>query len=357
MSKKSKNPPRLIVRDYIFALEDEVNVEKIKKKFTVDHFNEKGCAPCEYKPDRPCDVCQACPNFAGTYKFFSREKIDGHKYIGVTKGKADLIKKLLPAASKLQVKDMRVDNPMRTPPEFILELRDKQILATDDMMQYRNGLLIAPPRSGKTVMSLAMICEKKQRTLVIAHQDDLLDQFYFTIYGKAPDFPKSTNAAKVDKKRAKKGMGPVAIIAKKDSDFFGDADIVMTTYQRFISKKGKKLLRKVAKHYGMVVVDECFPEGTLVWLGDNKYVPIQDLVNSDKIKEIPTFNLLTKQIEMKSITNRFVRPISKEHLVKITMDDGSTQICTEDHLWWSKTRNDWVKAKDLSDQDELQENP
>lgn len=248
--------PKIIVKDYVYLLKKHIDLKEIKKDFTKDHFNNKGCQGCEYKPDRPCDTCQVCENFHGTYKFFNEEEINGKKYVGITKGRTDLLKKHIPSIDKKEVLDLRVNKPMKQELDFILELRPDQVEATKEIMKHRNGLLKAPPRTGKTVMSIFIACEKKQRTLIIAHQDDLLDQFLYTIYGKPPDFPMATNAKKLDEKRLAKGKGPIALIAKKDQDFFGDAEIVMTTWQRFISKAGKKLLKKVAKEFGLVITDE-----------------------------------------------------------------------------------------------------
>lgn len=375
---KKKNPPRLIVKDYVYALESDVNLDKVKAKFTVDHFNDKGCRSCEYREDRPCDTCQACANFYGRYKFWTRTKIDGHKYVGVAKGKSDLIAKLLPTVEKSEALDLRTSRPMRTPPEFIMDLYPMQVKATDAMERFKAGVLKSAPRTGKTVMAIKMACAKRQRTLILAHQDDLLEQFLYTIYGKAPDFPTATNAAKVDKKRAKKGMGPVAILAKKDSDFFGDADIVLSTYQRFISKKGGKLLRKVAKQFGMVLVDEvhkgnadCYarvlrtvhprylytvtatPQRKDCLVAGSKVVTPDGYCN---IEDVEVGDLVVSQ----GPDGQRVQPVVEVHvrepakpLLRVVHEKG-VLIATEDHEVWVVNKNAYVPLCEIEEGDELQ---
>jgi len=75
----------------------------------------------------------------------------------------------------------RLDDQRRTLPEvdfaFAGELRDFQKEAVDAMLQKDFGTLSAPTGSGKTVMALKLIAERRQPCLVIVHTKELLHQW------------------------------------------------------------------------------------------------------------------------------------------------------------------------------------
>ncbi len=58
-----------------------------------------------------------------------------------------------------------------------IELRDYQ---EDALAEFENkdfGVLVSPPGSGKTIMGLQLVAERKQSTLIIVHRKQLLDQW------------------------------------------------------------------------------------------------------------------------------------------------------------------------------------
>jgi len=127
--------------------------------------------------------------------------------------------------------------------KFTGELRDHQREAVDVFKKKKSGVIKAPPRSGKTVLSTAAICEIGCKTIIMASQREWLDGFYETFCGSDTQKP-LTNA-----KKSQVGF------AKKYEDFL-KYDVCLVTCQTFNSEKGQKLLRKVRDLFTVMVIDE-----------------------------------------------------------------------------------------------------
>ncbi len=56
-------------------------------------------------------------------------------------------------------------------------LKGYQVQAVNDLLSRDSGVLQAPTGSGKTVMALAVVAERKQPTLIIVHNKELLSQW------------------------------------------------------------------------------------------------------------------------------------------------------------------------------------
>jgi superfamily II DNA or RNA helicase len=76
----------------------------------------------------------------------------------------------------LQIKDQTITKPVQFKPSKII-LKDYQIAAVDQMLQKNQGLLVAPPGSGKTVCAIEMTMRRGQRTLILVHTKALLQQW------------------------------------------------------------------------------------------------------------------------------------------------------------------------------------
>jgi len=111
----------------------------------------------------------------------------------------------------------------------------------DDHNFIANGLVVH-----NTVMGAGAIISCQQKTLVLAHQTDLVEQFC----GETLNDPKGKlfNGRRYKKK-------PIAGICKSYSDF-EKHQICFATYQTFLSNKGKKLLKRIRNMFGIVLVDE-----------------------------------------------------------------------------------------------------
>lgn len=86
---------------------------------------------------------------------------------------------------------------------------------------------------------------------------------------------------------------------------------------------------------------QCLWKETKILMADNTYKPIKDVKIGDQVISV---NPDTLEQKPATVINQYVKPTEKP-IVKITNQDGSTLICTEDHP--ILTSNGWKKASDL----------
>lgn len=113
------------------------------------------------------------------------------------------------------------------------ELRDFQKEACKDLYNYHQGVLQAATGSGKTVMALYMIAARAQKTLVIVHTKELVDQWFdrASTFLKLDPYEIGTIGA------GKNRVGRRLTIG-----------LVQTVYKK---------VKELEKVFGHVVVDEC----------------------------------------------------------------------------------------------------
>lgn len=147
-----------------------------------------------------------------------------------------------------QIVDERVQVPMEAPLKIEFpegkDWRDYQPDAVDQMASHDFGVLQAPPRSGKTLMITGSICLQQQKTIVFAHQTDLLLQLHDT-------FEEFTNLKELRKLTGKKIVG----FAETWEDF-DTLDVVLCTKQTFDHIDNKKWAAIMQRKFGAVWVDE-----------------------------------------------------------------------------------------------------
>ena len=236
-------------RDMLYVPSNLVRKSDLQSHFTVDHFDDKTCrragdggTVCDERSTRPTDICRTCPAFYGRYKFYRKGTINDEPYIGLAQGDESLLRSILGDPKQYDIVDLRIDKPMRSNLQFkAKKLYPFQRKAVEKMQRRSRGLLKSAPRTGKTVIFTALACALKQRTVIFTHQDDLLNQFYETIF-------KFTNAKELS--------DDTVVLVKNNADLKQSADILLTTYQRFLSKAGQKRLLSLREKYGCVLVDE-----------------------------------------------------------------------------------------------------
>src|SRR5699024_826896 len=112
-------------------------------------------------------------------------------------------------------------------------------------LEMKHGIIKAPPRTGKTVTSIAIAIKLGRRVAIIASQVDLLENFL-------EEIQQYTNLPALEEKTGKKLFG----FLNKDSDY-ENFQIGLATYQSFISdKNGKARLKLLNKNFGTVWTDE-----------------------------------------------------------------------------------------------------
>jgi superfamily II DNA or RNA helicase len=134
------------------------------------------------------------------------------------------------ADSRLVINDRR-PTPERLPLEFYGELTRQQQAAVATMLTHDDGVLVAPPGAGKTVIACALIAERKLPTLILAHSKPLLDQWRTqlqTLLGP----PSRQIGQRGGGRRKRTGIVDLAMIqslkAVDDLEaFFGDSGLVV----------------------------------------------------------------------------------------------------------------------------------
>lgn len=106
----------------------------------------------------------------------------------------------------------------------------------------KNGILIAPPRFGKTLLCAFVASSSKTRVLVLVHKIDLARQFY-------KDWTELTT---IPKNRIK--INPSV-------DEMKECIVSICTYQQFTNKLGSKRLKEAKKYFGLLIVDEVHKAG------------------------------------------------------------------------------------------------
>lgn len=135
--------------------------------------------------------------------------------------------------------------------DFKGELRPEQDKALKELTKYDNGILHAATAFGKTVVSSAIIAQKKVNTLIILESSALMEQWkealdkFLSINEELPAYE-----AKTGKVRKRKSL--IGTLQGAHDSMTGIIDIAMAGS---LCKKGE--YHKLLKEYGLVLVDEC----------------------------------------------------------------------------------------------------
>lgn len=218
--------------------------EKLIEKYKFRFYEDKACETCEFLPERHCDICDNCAAFKGGADLAQPVKLGATEYIKTPIGDAAGLKKVLDTAEiEFKFKKHFPDTKFSRPIKFTGTLKAHQPPAVKAIIKKKRGVLRSPPRSGKTVMGAAAICQIGGKTIIMASQREWLLGFQETFIGS------KTQKALTDCRKDKIG------IAKTYEDFV-KYDICLVTTQTFWSAKGKKLLRKVRDMFCCLFVDE-----------------------------------------------------------------------------------------------------
>lgn len=163
-------------------------------------------------------------------------------YTGFHRGDLGAIYKTF--APDFRFDDQRTRAPLPYPLMLTKPLYPVQRSTIERWLQFGYGHLLAPPRSGKTVMITGLICICGQRTLILAAQWEWLQQFENTLR----TFTNITELEKVH------GRTLLKLVDTREEML--KYDIVLSTYQKFLSPQGKKFLGKIRDRFGFVGVDE-----------------------------------------------------------------------------------------------------
>lgn len=252
--------PTIVIRDRVYLpVSSIVDTDDLKNKYTRHLFKDVSCAQCEYKPERPCSVCETCASYQGVTKLWIAKNIKGAHYIGVPVGdKRNIERKSGVLFDEHRIQDVRHLAPFQYKIKFLIKLRPHQTKIVDDFMKKQYGLLEAPPRTGKTVLMLYISLLLGQRVVLLANQHEFLQQFIWHIEGNEEEgIPKCTNLPELELKYGKKLYG-----FPRTAEDFENMQLMVMTYQQFASAtKGNERFKQLSKQIGTVVVDEVHKVG------------------------------------------------------------------------------------------------
>lgn len=239
--------------------QEDVDLKAIRGHYERRIYEEKTCAKCEYKEIRfDAATCGECPAYSGkviTWK--PRRADDGSDWVGLPRGDIRNYPALGIDLNEYEITDRRGAAEMyMTGFEVTATLKPEQVRIFDEVMsglqqlshggyQEPYGLLEAPPRTGKTLILIAIAAALGLRTLVLANQDDLLKQFI-------GDLEDHTNIKDVCFTEGWTSYG----IAKKVDQLL-EYDIALITYQSLANEENGALkLAAIKNSFGLVLVDE-----------------------------------------------------------------------------------------------------
>ena len=135
--------------------------------------------------------------------------------------------------------------------DFKGELRPEQDKALKELIRYDNGILHAETAFGKTVVSSAIIAQKKVNTLIILESSALIEHWkealgrFLNIDEELPTYETKTG-------RVRKRKSLIGTLQGANDSMTGIIDIAMAGS---LCKKGE--YHNLLNEYGLVLVDEC----------------------------------------------------------------------------------------------------
>ncbi len=160
---------------------------------------------------------------------------DHGKHVSLPRGCVDGFRALLQEyGSHLDLDNMRVaGDPIET--TFLGQLTDAQQQAAEAILAHDNGVIVAPPGFGKTVLATYLSAQRKCSTLILVHRQPLLEQW------------RSQIGIFLD--RDVKSIGQIGGGKRK---LTGQIDVAMIQ-----SLSRKDAVADSVAEYGQVIIDEC----------------------------------------------------------------------------------------------------
>ena len=229
---------------------NDVTRKRAEDLYQQKVYDDKQCDRCEYRPERHCELCDECPAYQGEIKLWRTVEKGDTTWIGVPRGNRAKLKTFV-GKKKVKIVDKRSRKRMKFPLKFTGQLRPHQKTPIAEMLEAGYGVLKAPPRAGKTVMAVKLACALGYKTLILAAQQEWLDEFYRTFVGNDTEKPMS-NAPDIEQ------FESTAIIKNscKTVADFKNHDVCLATYQTFITPGGRKKLKEIKSEFGLIIIDE-----------------------------------------------------------------------------------------------------
>lgn len=310
------------------------DVEAANNRFTYNFYNEKKCKSCDNLPERHSDLCDACAGFLGRKRTSKVVRKNNREFLSMPVGASKKVKKWLIGrgySERYVVKKRHYEGkPFKRAIKVLGKPYGYQDEAVATMLKKKRGILESPPRSGKTVMGACVIAAVGRKTLILGSQREWLLNFQETFIGS-------------ETQKAFTNCRPSQIkICRTLKDFQG-TDICLSSFAKFMSPAGKKLLMKIRDLFHVVIVDECFTAEHEV-LTNKGYVPIAEVVANQSLYQVASWSHILNKVEFKPVLATGSK--QSEGLLEIYIEDTPIR-CTPNHPFWSMDRQTYVKAGDL----------
>jgi superfamily II DNA or RNA helicase len=199
-------------------------------------------------------------------------------------------------------------------------LRAYQTKALQDIQkgfeEFDKQLGVLPTGAGKTILFSRIAKDlQPERTLILAHREELITQA-------------------VDKLRDSTGIEAEVEMGENRASL--DAPVVVASVQTLMREKRRERWPK--DHFGLVVVDECFPAGTLIDGRAIESISEGDVVNA--------FDHASTKLVKRKVTRVFRR--QTDRICRIQLSDGRQIVCTPCHPFWNGDA--YVPADQLTQQ-------
>ena len=235
-------------------------------------------------------------------------------------------------------------------------LRFYQEEAVLTSLNKRIGILKAPPRSGKTLISVAIIDnENTSPVIFFVRSKDLayqtLEVYKQNFEGKSIGFVCDGICE----------IGEINIITMQSAFYaynkkYKEKGLYI---EKDLSIQNKEDIRNLVRDAKVIFTDECFPKGTLIHIDENTQVSIESLYKDTSITHVLSYNEITQKLEQKRILRRFKKRVNQNQLFKIDVIRNNKRYsirCTDNHKFWTSNRG-MVEAKKLSCDDILKTIP
>lgn len=279
--------PKVVVTNRVRVPKKLIPKDDIHDRYVVELFNDAKCGKCSNFQDRDPnnELCAPCDNFLGVSRFFNSKEAKEDGVWSLPQADAGSIRRYLEKSGKeFKWVDRRKDIPVEQPFKFTSKLygkydvdehgskRPNQKFAAKKWLKVKNGIIVARPRSGKTVLATYLYSKLQVKTVIIADQKELLNQFYETACGvPAPRFLRGkmvpsdknagrfamTNLPEVMEKTGKQSIFMPESYGNllKYIEKFGYPDVLLITYQSFIQDM-ERVAKIINGKYSFGIVDE-----------------------------------------------------------------------------------------------------
>jgi superfamily II DNA or RNA helicase len=219
-------------------------LDEAERKYSFSFYDEKACKRCPLLEQRHSEACDSCEKFLG-HRQLSKVVTKGkNQYLSVPIGGTKRLDNLLKG---FNLQPTFVDKfyglPTHRAIKVTRELREWQNEALGVCLERKHGIVESPPRSGKTILGVALTAKVWGKTFIIASQRDWLSQFYDSFVG-------------TDTEEAFSNINPKRIGFCKVYEDFVKNDVCLMTFQQFMNKSGRALLKRIGDMAKLVLIDE-----------------------------------------------------------------------------------------------------